>query len=65
MKRLLRLSVRLFGVGMEFGVYEEGADGEWFTVPHERRRFTGLSGQRAPIRAARSGATSRASPIPC
>ena len=30
---LLRLSVRLFGVQMEFGVYEEGADGEWFTVP--------------------------------
>lgn len=39
---LLRLSVRLFGVEMEFGVYEEGADGEWFTVPHERRRFTGF-----------------------
>jgi hypothetical protein len=39
---LLRLSVRLFGVAMEFGVYEEGADGEWFTVPHERRRFTGF-----------------------
>jgi len=39
---LLRLSVRLFGVEMEFGVYEEGSDGEWFTVPHERRRFTGF-----------------------
>lgn len=39
---LLRLSVRLFGVDMEFGVYEEGSDGEWFTVPHERRRFTGF-----------------------
>ena len=24
------------------GVYEEGADGEWFTVPQERRRFTGF-----------------------
>ena len=39
---LLRLSVRLFGVEMEFGVYEESADGEWFTVPFERRRFTGF-----------------------
>ena len=39
---LLRLSIRLFGVEMEFGVYEEGSDGEWFTVPYERRRFTGF-----------------------
>ena len=39
---LLRLSVRLFGVEIECGMYEEGADGEWFTVPQERRRFTGF-----------------------
>jgi hypothetical protein len=39
---LLRLSVRLFGVQIEFGVYVEGADGECFPVPHERRRFTGF-----------------------
>lgn len=39
---LLRLSVRLFGVEMEFGVYEERAAGKWLPVPHERRRFTGF-----------------------
>src|SRR5262245_49492508 len=39
---LLHLSVRLFGVQMEFGVYVEGENGEWFPVPHERRRFTGF-----------------------
>jgi len=39
---LLRLSVRLFGVEMEFGIYEESAEGEWFPVPEERRRFTGF-----------------------
>ena len=39
---LLRLSVRLFGVQMEFGVYEESADGEWFPVPQERSQLTGF-----------------------
>ena len=39
---LLRLSVRLFGVEIECGMYEEGADGEWFSVALERRRFTGF-----------------------
>ena len=39
---LLRLSVRLFGVEIEFGIYEEGADGEWFSVAQDRRRFTGF-----------------------
>jgi hypothetical protein len=39
---LLRMSVRLFGVEIECGIYGEGADGEWFTVPQERRRFTGF-----------------------
>lgn len=39
---LLRLSVRLFGAQLEFGMYEEGTNGEWFTVPQDRRRFTGF-----------------------
>jgi hypothetical protein len=39
---LLRMSVRLFGVEIECGMYVEGAGGEWFTVPQERRRFTGF-----------------------
>jgi hypothetical protein len=39
---LLRLSVRLFGVEIECGIYEEGADGEWFSAAMERRRFTGF-----------------------
>jgi hypothetical protein len=39
---LLRLSVRVFGVHMEFGFFEEGADGEWFRVAQDRCRFTGL-----------------------
>jgi hypothetical protein len=46
---LLRLSVRLFGVEMEFGVYEECSGGEWFTVPHERRRFTGFQACRSAM----------------
>ena len=46
---LLRLSVRLFGVGMEFGVYEEGADGEWFrggAGPPPIHRVPGPAGAR-------------------
>ena len=36
---LLRLSVRLFGVWLEFGAYEEYADGQWSSVPLDRHRF--------------------------
>ncbi len=39
---LLRLSVRLFGVQLEIGTYEEGTDGKRFTVAQERIRFTGF-----------------------
>jgi hypothetical protein len=39
---LLRVSIRLFGVRVEFGAYEQTAEGEWFRVPHERSRFTGF-----------------------
>lgn len=39
---LLRLSVRLFGVELEFGTYEERPDGKWLPIPRERRRFTGF-----------------------
>jgi hypothetical protein len=39
---LLRLSVRLFGVQVEFGAYEENADGRSVAVPWERRAFTGM-----------------------
>lgn len=39
---LLRLSVRVFGVHMESGFFEESADGEWFRVAQDRCRFTGL-----------------------
>ncbi len=39
---LLRLSVRLFGVWLEFGAYEESADGQWSSVPLDRQRFTGF-----------------------
>lgn len=39
---LLRLSIRVFGVHMESGFFEESADGEWFRVAQDRCRFTGL-----------------------
>lgn len=39
---LLRLSIRLFGVRLELGVYEQDANGEYFRVPHEHCTFTGL-----------------------
>ena len=38
----LRLSVRVFGVPMEFGDYEEGADGEPCRVPWEQNYYSGL-----------------------
>jgi hypothetical protein len=39
---LLRLSIRLFGVHIERGEYEEDAKGDWFSVPMERTCFTGF-----------------------
>ena len=38
----LRLSVRVFGVQMEFGDVEETADGEPFRVPWKQSRYSGL-----------------------
>lgn len=38
----LRLSVRVFGVPLELGDYEETHDGEHFRVPSEQSRFSGL-----------------------
>jgi len=38
----LRLSVRVFHAAVEFGDFDEGADGERFRVPWERKPFSGL-----------------------
>lgn len=38
----LRLSVRVFGVPLELGDYEETANGERFRVPWEQSRYSGL-----------------------
>ena len=38
----LRLSVRVFGVPLELGDYEETGNGERFRVPWEQSRFSGL-----------------------
>lgn len=38
----LRLSVRVFGVPIEFGDYEEAADGESYRVPWEQSHYSGL-----------------------
>ena len=38
----LRLSVRVFGVPLELGDYEETHEGEHFRVPTEQSRFSGL-----------------------
>ena len=38
----LRLSVRVFGVPVEFGSYEETPDGQVHRVPSERRPLSGL-----------------------
>jgi hypothetical protein len=38
----LRLSVRVFGVPIEFGDHEEAADGQPFRVPWEQSRYSGL-----------------------
>ncbi|MDP2357726.1 MAG: hypothetical protein Q8M31_16905 [Beijerinckiaceae bacterium] len=39
---LLRLSARVFGVCLERGGVEQTPEGEPFTVPYERARFSGL-----------------------
>lgn len=38
----LRLSVRVFGLGIERGCYEETDDGRWFSCPYERTGFSGV-----------------------
>jgi hypothetical protein len=38
----LRLSVRVFGVPLELGDYEETADGEPFRVPWQQSRYSGV-----------------------
>lgn len=43
----LRLSARVFGVPLEFGDYEETAEGEHFRVPFERQVYSGLVGLHA------------------
>jgi hypothetical protein len=39
---LLRLSIRVFGLALEFGDYEEIEGGRAFRIPTERRLFNGL-----------------------
>jgi hypothetical protein len=39
---LLKLSVRLFHVHLEWGAFEEMADGGWARVPTDQRWFSGL-----------------------
>ena len=39
---LLKLSVRLFHVRLEWGTFEEMADGDWARVPTDQRWFSGL-----------------------
>lgn len=39
---LLKVSVRLYGVRLEVGSYEQTADGEWFSIPGEQIWFQGL-----------------------
>jgi hypothetical protein len=39
---LLKLSVRLFHVHLEWGAFEEMADGGWARVPADQRWFSGL-----------------------
>jgi len=38
----LRLSVRVFGVPVEFGDIEVEPDGRWFSIPHTQERHSGL-----------------------
>ena len=44
---LLKVSVRLYGVWLEQGFYEEVDDGQWCSVPHEQSAFQGLQDLRA------------------
>ena len=39
---LLKVSVRLYGVRIELGSYEETDDGQWFSIPEEQPWFHGL-----------------------
>lgn len=39
---LLKVSVRLYGVRIERGSYEETDDGQWFSIPEEQAWFQGL-----------------------
>jgi hypothetical protein len=39
---LLKVSVRLYGVRIERGSYEETDDGQWFSIPEEQTWFQGL-----------------------
>ena len=54
---LLKLSVRLFNVRLERGYYDELTDGDWSSVPTERRGFSGLQdiGQHDAFRLFRDG----------
>ena len=38
----LRLSIRVFGLPLEFGDYDEGEDGRPFRVPTDQRLFSGV-----------------------
>jgi hypothetical protein len=38
----LRVSVRVFGLAIERGYFEEDPDGTWFRVPCEQTRFDGI-----------------------
>jgi hypothetical protein len=44
---LLRVSVRLYGVRLEQGSYEEVGDGQWCSIPEEQSLFQGLQDLRA------------------
>ena len=39
---LLKVSIRLYGVRIERGAYEETDDGQWFSIPEEQTWFQGL-----------------------
>lgn len=39
---LLKVSIRLYGVRIERGSYEETDDGQWFSIPEEQTWFQGL-----------------------
>lgn len=41
---MLKVSVRVFGVRIEVGSYEEDSEGRWFNIPEEQKSFHGLLG---------------------